>query len=484
MENVYEKRQLGWKNYRLFIVLVAVVIGAGGLFTWFILNFGLSNDSFAVGAGSTVLDKDYNVLSVPFSGEIARKYNGNYELAVKATDGAESKYELGKNPVVYSDNDYKFYLYGQSYLVNRDMSVKKSERYEEISKSVPSFYKLDDRKYLIADKVIRSKEISLNESGYLIVDIDRQGNATLVNNKINIKTINPIIIKGSFYDFDVAHEKLYVDEQEIDLTNVIGSSNEYVDPEIPEELVPDTGLEETDPTEELITYYDNYFNRVKNSFNNLYSSTNKANNSIEAIAKKTNVALDLTRWTNVTKVTTTPSSINVNYTVFDPNNDYSQIFVILSEYGSNAESRFALSKENSTYLIRDLKPDTKYSIRYGYTLAKIIDDSQAEVFADNLVVETKKPKTSINITKITANTVYFVLKLDQEYAISQAKIRFIVDNAESSSIDYDLSLASNGEFAGSFAFDGRGRVVEVRVTDMSYNGVGINETVSDIYINE
>ena len=170
--------------------------------------------------------------------------------------------------------------------------------------------------------------------------------------------------------------------------------------------------------------------------------------------------------------------------MFDPNNDYSQIFVILSEYGSNAESRFALSKENSTYLIRDLKPDTKYSIRYGYTLAKIIDDSQAEVFADNLVVETKKPKTSINITKITANTVYFVLKLDQEYAISQAKIRFIVDNAESSSIDYDLSLASNGEFAGSFAFDGRGRVVEVRVTDMSYNGVGINETVSDIYINE
>lgn len=483
MENTYEKRQLGWKNYRLFIVLVVVVIGAGVLFTWFILNFGLTNDSYAVGAGSTVLDKDYKVLNVPVGGEIARKYNGNYELTIKTNDGAESKYELGKNTVSYSDSDYKFYLYGQSYLVNRDMSVKKSERYEEISKNTPSFYKLDDRKYLIADKVIRSKEISLNESGYLIVDIDRQGNATLVNNKINIKTINPIIIKGSFYDFDVAHEKLYVDEQEIDLTNVIGSSNEYVDPEIPEDLVPDTG-EEVDPTDELITYYDNYFNRVKNSFNNLYSSTNKANNSIEAIAKKTNVALDLTRWTNVTKVTTTPSSITINYTVFDPNNDYSQIFVILSEYGSNSESRFALSKENSTYLIRDLKPDTKYSIRYGYTLAKIIDDSQAEVFADNLVVETKRPKTAVNITKITANSVNYVLKLDQEYAISQAKIRFIVDNAESDSIDFDLSRASNNEFAGSFAFYGGGRVVEVRVTDMSYNGVGINETVSDIYINE
>lgn len=479
------KRQLGWKNYRLFALLVLIVVTVGALFVGSIVLMNQSAEAYDVVAGSSTLDKDYNLISIKNSGKITRGFNGNFALSTTNDKSEEVKYDLGKNAVVYSDGSYKFYLYGQAYLINNDTSVKKSDKMEEISKSKPAFYKLDDRKYLIADKTIKSKEISLDTTGYLIVELDRQGNATLVNHKINMRTINPIIIKGTYYDFDVVHEKLIVDDEEIDLTNIIGSTNEHEDPEIVEETDEEGGDGQvSDKTDVLKGYYDKYFEKIRKSFNNLYSGANKTNSTLDSVARKTNVALDLTRWTNVTGLSTAPSSITVNYQVFDPNNEYSQIFVAISEYGSENETRYSVSKEYTSYMIRDLLPDHKYNIRYGYVLAKVVDESQADVYVDNLVVVTPKPKTEVSINKITTNRVHFVLKLDKEYEISQAKIHFIVDGAELGNMNYNLSQAVDFAYEDSFAYSTLGRVVEIRVTDMMYNGIALSDVISGVYINE
>lgn len=69
-------------------------------------------------------------------------------------------------------------------------SVKKNET--KVKSSVISkFYKLEDRKYLIVDRTIEAVNSSLVTSNYLIVNLDKSGNATLINDKVSLKTITP-----------------------------------------------------------------------------------------------------------------------------------------------------------------------------------------------------------------------------------------------------------------------------------------------------
>ena len=485
------KRQLGWKNYRLFIVLVVVVGFVVALFAFSIFVIGRNEEVYSVAAGSTVIDKNYNVVSLANNGQIRKSFTGDFSLQTVDENGNSAQYDLGKNSVAYSDFDYKFYLYGQAYLINNDTSVKKINQYEEISKATPSFYKLADRKYLLADKLIEAKEIGLKTDGYLLVNLDRQGDATLVNDEVNIKTINPIIIKGTYYDFDVAHEKLIIGGTEIDLANVIGTTNEFDDTIASDSGTSDggentggTGGTSGDASRLVTAYYDNYIQRIKNSFNSLYGATSAMNDNLENVAKKTNVALDLTRWTNLTAVTADPTTITVNYSVFDPNNEYTRIFLTLSEYGSAVENKYILSKENTSFTIRDLKPDTKYVVGYGYALAKIVDESQAEVSIDTVTIVTPIPKLSISINKITTNKVYYVLKLDKGYAISQAEIQLISDGVVIGSTVYDASMATDYMYEGSFSYDSLGKDVEVRASQLVYNGVVLDGTISGRYINE
>ncbi len=61
-----------------------------------------------------------------------------------------------------------------------------------------------------------------------MVIIDKLGNALLLNNEINAKTINEMIISTDEFSFDVANESLVYDNENIDLKKIIGSTNEHV----------------------------------------------------------------------------------------------------------------------------------------------------------------------------------------------------------------------------------------------------------------
>ena len=484
------KRKLGWKNHKLFIILVCIVIAIIALFTLCIILIGRNSEAYTVAAGNTMLDKDYNVINLSSEGVVSRNFGGGYVLDVINSEGNLTRYDLGRNSVAYSDNDYKFYLFGQAYLIGNDNSVKKVENYEEISKSVPAFYKLGDRKYLLADKTIVAKEISLRAKGYLIVELDRQGNATLVNNEINIKTINPIIIKGTYYDFDVANEKLMVNGKEIDLTAVIGTTNEY---EEKEELIANDGGDENSNQEaesgetkskDKTKYYNNYFSQVKDSFNNLYTSTAQINNTLDVVKKKSDVSLDLTRWTKLTSVIPSPNYITINYTVFDPNNEYAQIFVDINGYGDSETTRYVLGKDESSYIIRGLSPDKKYVISYGYNLARIVDESQADIVADNVVVVTPGPDMSIRISKITTKMIYYVLELDRDYKIDEARIQLMCDGTVVGETTYGSAMVNGATYEGGFSYESLCNTMQVRVIDMKYNGVLLNDVITGTYINK
>lgn len=95
-------------------------------------------------------------------------------------------------------------------------------------------YKIEDRKYLIVSEKISNENETINAENYLIVILDKSGNTQLINDKMDIKTINALVLKTDIFTFDVANERLIYEETKIDLKKIIGSTNEYVEKEKPE----------------------------------------------------------------------------------------------------------------------------------------------------------------------------------------------------------------------------------------------------------
>ena len=73
---------------------------------------------------------------------------------------------------------------------------------------IPKFYKLADRKYLLIAPIIRNEKGDFRADNYLIVHLDKMGNAELYNNKLNMKTLTPTKLVTPTYTFDIANEKL------------------------------------------------------------------------------------------------------------------------------------------------------------------------------------------------------------------------------------------------------------------------------------
>ena len=118
------------------------------------------------------------------------------------------------------------------YRIYMDGAVSKLSQNNTISRiSEDQFYKLGDRKYMVVGNTIVNQTGALSTQNYLLILLDKAGNTYLLNNELNSKTINPMIIRTQTFEFDVANEKLIYQGNEIDLKKVIGSTKNYVEPE-------------------------------------------------------------------------------------------------------------------------------------------------------------------------------------------------------------------------------------------------------------
>ena len=118
---------------------------------------------------------------------------------------------------------FKVLLDGQVEKYSKDTTIKNT--------SEDAFYKIADREYLMISNSIKNESGSISTSKYLYIIIDKSGNTLLLNNEIYARTINPIVLSTSSYRFDIANEKLIVGNEEINLKDIIGSTNEYVEKE-------------------------------------------------------------------------------------------------------------------------------------------------------------------------------------------------------------------------------------------------------------
>ena len=209
------------KTMIILLVLFVVIIV---IFSYAIKkSIDIDKTAYEIPSSSVMFDKEHNMLRTTTEGILRIKWGGDYYLKYNDKD-----YDIGTHAVVYNSNNGNTTLYGKFYEVTKEGEVEVIKGENLIKSSVNSrFYKLADRKYLIIDRTIESVDSSFVTSNYLIINLDKLGNATLLNDKTSYKTITPTILRTSAYTFDIANEKLNFGGEDIDLKKIIGSTNEY-----------------------------------------------------------------------------------------------------------------------------------------------------------------------------------------------------------------------------------------------------------------
>ena len=294
------------------------------------------------------------------------------------------------------------------------------------------FYKLSDRKYLIIDKEIKSADNLLSTTDFLLVELDKAGNATLTNHKVNLKTFSETEIITSNYTFDIANEILTYGSDKIDLRKIIGSSNNYTK----EDLIPDESKNTNDNVTN-ISINDNNRNNTSTNGNTSSSGNNIGGSTIEEIKKAA-------KQTSVISVTSTINKIIIDYVIYDPYKEYTSVYMEVQKEDSNNVDVIYLNENNTRYELKDILPNTKYNLKFKYTT---IEDGQNVVkeFASS-TISTQKPKLSLKVTKTRVGEVTYIVTTDNNYALTSADLVVTITDGktgETRMITSNLSISNN-----------------------------------------
>ncbi len=466
------------------ILFIAIIV----IFSYAIKkSIDIDRTAYKLATGAILFDKDQNMLTLTEEGTIRVKWGGDYYLKYKEKD-----YDLGKHSVVYDSNTSNMSLYGKYYEVQKDGEVKVKKSETKVKSSVNSkFYKLADRQYLIIDRTIESKDSSFVTSNYLIVNLDKLGNATLLNDKTSYKTIKPTVLRTSSYTFDIANEKLNYGGEDIDLKKIIGSTNEY------DEKTYDlnkTTTEEENTGEEgtgkggtgsgngsggsgdgsgsgsgsgsgggsgsgsggtgtgITGAGDsaglNGFGVNGNGTTALNNSTINNNYDSKVSDNTVQKIINATKNTSVIRVTAGINTMSIDYVVYDPENEYKSVYVEVANSVSSNVNTVYLSKTDTNMVIRDLTPNVYYILTFKYTYYDNNKNLREYTF-DEVGLYTELPKMTITATKIANKKLYYKISLDGSYTITGGTVTLLL-NDQHTGITGSISAKGNvSEISGS-----------------------------------
>ena len=483
-------------------------------------------EEYSVPSTASIYDKDYNYIELANESTIAKKWTGNYYLKENTT---KKEYNLGNYAVSFDKNRKSLELFGNFYQVQKGGTINKLTDHNTINNSNESqFYKIDDRKYLIVAKNIINDTGSLSTQNYLMVIIDKLGNALLLNNEINAKTINEMIISTDEFSFDVANESLVYNNENIDLKKIIGSTNEYIKQEkentTNEQNTATTeiartegqsGTTATSNTRENVAInqknqgssttvvQQNTNNNVNNESNGNggtqdNSWTNSLNDWIQKVAsgfqsiyngnsgKKNNQELNKSISLNTLSAGTT--YMDINYKVTDPEGKYNVVYAIVSD-GAKSYN-IALDKNGTTYRIEGLTPSTNYSVQIGYKV--IYADSRVdEQVEDTMMIRTKTPTENLSITRVSTTEVYYNLNLDGNFVYdSGAKlVMYLNDNKytetelTSEQLEKAAAIGYIGEFTIPKEYKMKNSTIKIQLENTKFSGIDVASNLAAKIVN-
>ena len=455
------KRKLGKKNIQLFVLFSFFVILVIVLFV-FIIYRVLSYDRtiYDVSNGSSMYDKDNNYVLLESTAKLKQKWDKNYYL----TFDKKSK-NMGTDVVVYNENDHLIKVYGSNYEIKLNGDVVYSDKSVEVAKSgTPKVFKLDDRKYLVVSSKIETEKKEIDTKEYLIVEIDKSGHALLLNNELNTKTLSTLILKTGSFEFDVANEKLVVKEKVIDLKKVSGSTNQYVEPVI----------EEDDDDKNKGNGYNNYYNN---------NSGGSVGNQTTTITDKDDKIV-INKSANLTSVVPYTSYVDIFYSVIDPKNEYLSVYLLVE--GVDFNEKIILNKGSTKYRLTGLKPNSEYTISFGYTS---YSDDGSDVLVDEILnvlkAKTKGINSTIEISKISGTKIYFTVKYDSAYAFETADVVAYSNGMEVGRVAVDATMAVSAKgFTGHVDFgESLGYEIKFKLENCKYNGEEVFPNIQAKFIN-
>ncbi len=435
-------RKYNNKTKRTMLIISAVFVIIVVIFSLFLKrSIDVAKTAYEVDTGSILFDNDKNMITTTKESKIKIRWAGNYYLQYD-----DKNYNLGTHSVVYNTNNGDISLYGKFYEVQKDGKVKVIKDENKLKSSVNSkFYKLADRKYLIVDRTIESTNSSLVTTNYLIINLDKSGNATLLNDKVSLKTIKPTVLKTSSYTFDIANEIINFGKEDVDLKKIIGSTNEYdkdkydLNKEEQEESGGSgtgTGSGSSDGsggngigtgtgdgtgtgtgTGQNGTGQNGTTQGNNSTYNNNYDSQ-VSDAAVDQIVKAT-------KNTSVIRVIPKINSISIDYVIYDPDNEYQSVYIEVENTDTAQKNIVYLPKSNTNIVIGDLNPNVYYYLTFKYTYKS--DNMQKETTFDELGVYTRIPQIVITVPKIVDKKIYYTLEFDDKYTITEGTLYLLMN---------------------------------------------------------
>lgn len=420
-------RKYDIKNKRNIGIIIGISIIIIIMFSLVIKFFlSLNKEEYIVSKGNIVFDKDKTLIKLDSDGKIKTKWKGEYYLTYDGKD-----YELGNTAIAFNEDTTEIKLYGRYYEISSGSEINITSNETVIKNSLlTKFYKLADRKYLIVDKEIKSADNLLSTTDFLLVELDKAGNATLTNHKVNLKTFSEAEIVTSNYTFDIANEILTYGSDKIDLKKIIGSSNNYTK----EDLIPD----ESKNTNDNVTNIDINGNQGNNNSTNGNNQTNgngssNSGTTIEEIKKAA-------KQTSVVSVTSTVNKIIIDYVIYDPYKEYTSVYMEVQKEDSDKVEVIYLNTNNTRYELKDILPNTKYNLKFKYTATED-GESIIKEFA-NTTISTQKPKLSLKVTKTRAGEITYVITTDGSYTLTSADLVVTITDSKTGETRKETSTIS------------------------------------------
>lgn len=183
--------------------------------------------------GGIVFDKDNNPIELVSQGTIQKKWTDEYWLTTEGGTG----YNLGAHTVSCAQDSIT--IYGKGYEMDSSGSLDLLPEVETIREFKEGrLYKLGDRKYLIVSPEIWEENKIFQAEKYVYIALDTIGNAQILSDGVNLRSVGPTVLVTDAFSFDIANELLITDKQQLDMSMVMGSTNtfnpaEYKDADTP-----------------------------------------------------------------------------------------------------------------------------------------------------------------------------------------------------------------------------------------------------------
>lgn len=475
-------RRLTRKAMISFNIFAAAVLLMAALFVTVIVSVTQANASaYLIPAGSTVFDKSDYAITTMVDGRITKAADDNYLLSL-TDDGGD--YNLGRSVVTYQQSSGQVRLYGSAYRVYGDGSVNKlsgETRIDDVS--TPAFYKLADRKYVLIGSAIQSSDQLFQASSFLYVVIDKNGNAQLLNDLINLKTVEPMVLLCGDVSFNVAEEQLTLADNKIDLTRILGTSNEY-SPEAAQQSENNIG----ENGEIIVRGGDGGDGGAGGSggTGGTGGTGGKGGTGVAPDDKEEEYDFSLNNVLSLRGVKTTANSVEISYMINDPTGEYAMAFLRVRSFvddglGNAFDQKIGLNASANKQIVTGLSPGAQYVISIGYRPLNAADTDPDRI-TDSVKVATRSITAQMAVTRLSKDEVTFSLLMDASFKIDAGEIVLYADNTEQGRVAIDTAAAcSLAGWTSSLTYKG-GTNLELRFENTVFGGKPISLAYSNVKI--